>query len=45
MVEHLALTCSKVTGDIKNRFLQELRERQALKPENFTNDLDIFDNI
>jgi hypothetical protein len=44
MVEHLALTCSKVTGDIKNRFLQELRERKALKPENSTDDLDILDD-
>jgi hypothetical protein len=32
MVEHLALSCSKVTGEIKNTFLQELRERNALKP-------------
>ena len=32
MVEHLALSCSKVTSDVKNIFLQELRERNPLKP-------------
>jgi hypothetical protein len=31
MVEHLALSCSKITGEVKNIFLQELRERNALK--------------
>jgi hypothetical protein len=31
MVEHLALSCSKITGKVKNIFLQELRERNALK--------------
>lgn len=40
MVEHLALSCSKVTGDVKNIFLQELRERNALKPDDFTDNLD-----
>ncbi len=34
MVEHLALSCSKVSGDIKNIFLQELREQNSLKPTN-----------
>jgi hypothetical protein len=31
MVEHLALLYSKITGEVKNIFLQELRERNALK--------------
>jgi hypothetical protein len=31
MVEHLALSCSKITGEVKNIFLQKLRERNALK--------------
>jgi hypothetical protein len=26
MVEHLALSCFKITGEVKNIFLQELRE-------------------
>jgi hypothetical protein len=30
MAKHLALSCSKVTGEVKNVFLQELRERNAL---------------
>src|SRR6266542_2895223 len=37
MVEHLALSCFKVSGDVKNIFLQELRERNPFKP---TDDLD-----
>ena len=43
MIEHLTLSCSKVSNDVKNIFLQELRERNLLKP---TNDLDhlILDN-
>lgn len=45
MVEHLALSCSKVTGEVKNIFLQDLRERNALKTVDLTDDLDsINDN-
>ncbi len=32
MVEYLALSCSKVSGNVKNIFLQELREWNPLKP-------------
>jgi hypothetical protein len=31
MVEHLALSCFKIMGEVKNIFLQELKERNALK--------------
>jgi hypothetical protein len=31
MVEHLVLSCFKIMGEVKNIFLQELRERNALK--------------
>jgi hypothetical protein len=44
MVKHLALLCSKITGEVKNIFLQELRERNALKVD-LTSDPDpINDN-
>jgi hypothetical protein len=39
MVEHLALSCSKIIGEVKNIFLQELREQNALKV-NLTGDSD-----
>lgn len=46
MVEHLALTCPKVTGDVKNIFLQEIRERVALKLDDPTDNPDdiVFDD-
>jgi hypothetical protein len=31
MVEHLALLCSEIMGEVKNIFLQKLKERNALK--------------
>ncbi len=31
MVEHLALTCTNVMGEVRNKCLQELRDRSALK--------------
>ena len=31
MVEHLALTCTNVTGEVKDFFMQELKERNKLK--------------
>ncbi len=43
MVEYLALLCFKVSGYVKNIFLQELRERNPLKPTNDLNHL-ISDN-
>jgi hypothetical protein len=38
MVEHLAISCSKVSGEVKNVFLQELRERNALKSNDSIDD-------
>jgi hypothetical protein len=43
MVEHLVLSCSKITGEVKNIFLQELRERNALKVD-LTGDPDPINN-
>lgn len=31
MVEHLAFSCLKISGDVKNTFLQEVKERSSLK--------------
>lgn len=42
MVEHLALSCPKVAGDVKNIFLQELRGRSALKTDDLIDDPDHF---
>lgn len=38
MVEHLALSCTKISGDVRSIFLQELRERNSLKPDDLTID-------
>lgn len=36
MVDHLAFTCSKASGEIKNIFLQEIRTRTTLKDSSTT---------
>src|SRR3954467_7507723 len=38
MVEYLAISCFKVSGEVKNVFLQELRERNALKSNDSIDD-------
>ena len=37
MVEYLTLTCTNVTGEVKDFFIQELRERTKIKTSNSNN--------